>query len=141
MSSLCSTHRIQLSVSQWLYKSRYCLGCCAYTCLMLNCICVRPVLLCIQLSYAELHSFEDCCVVLPSAASTTLVYSQPFACAMLRTQTSCTCVCHRPCGASTLLATYDSEGPELYLIEPVGIALVRVKCLKSFAHSLYAELE
>lgn len=29
----------------------------------------------------------------------------------------------RPCGASTLLATYDTEGPQLYVIEPTGIAL------------------
>lgn len=33
-------------------------------------------------------------------------------------------VCCRPCGASTLLATFDSDGPQLYLIEPMGIALV-----------------
>lgn len=29
----------------------------------------------------------------------------------------------RPCGSSTLLASYDKEGPQLYLIEPTGIAL------------------
>lgn len=29
----------------------------------------------------------------------------------------------RPCGTSTLLAVYDSDGPQLYLIEPTGIAL------------------
>ena len=30
----------------------------------------------------------------------------------------------RPCGASTLLASYDKEGPQLYVIEPAGVALV-----------------
>lgn len=35
----------------------------------------------------------------------------------------------RPCGSSTLLASYDKEGPQLYLIEPTGIALVSTGAL------------
>ena len=42
--------------------------------------------------------------------------------------------CPRPFGTSTLLAAYDDDGPQLYLIEPSGICHVRP------AHSTYLNL-